>query len=72
MNLWYTIWIATLYDYNSLAELRGVVKLFLDKGADVESKGQDGRTPLSWAAENGDGAVVQLLLKKGAGVEPKD
>jgi ankyrin repeat protein len=43
-----------------------VVKLLLDKGADLQSKDKYGRTPLSWAAEKGHEAVVKLLLKKGA------
>ena len=38
-----------------------VVKLLLEKGAELESKDRDGRTPLSWAAENGQEAVVKLL-----------
>ena len=49
-----------------------VVKLLLEKGADVESKSSSSRTPLSWAAENGHEAVVKLLLEKGADVESKD
>ena len=49
------------------------MKLLLEKGADVESKDRHyGRTPLSWAAENGHEAVVKLLLEKGADVESKD
>jgi ankyrin repeat protein len=37
-----------------------VVKLLLEKGADVESKDEYGRTP--WrAAKNGHDAVVKLL-----------
>ena len=50
-----------------------VVKLLLEKGADVESKDRYyGQTPLSWAAEKGHEAVVKLLLEKGADVESKD
>ena len=37
-----------------------VVKLLLEKGAELESKDGWGRTPLSWAAENGHEAVVKL------------
>jgi ankyrin repeat protein len=49
------------------------VKLLLEKGADVESKGRgDGRTPLSWAAENGHEAVIKLLVEKKADMESKD
>jgi ankyrin repeat protein len=47
------------------------VKLLLEKGADVECKSDNGRTPPCWAAWNGRGAVVKLLLEKGADVECK-
>jgi ankyrin repeat protein len=44
-----------------------VVKLLLEKGAELETKDNyRGRTPLSWAAEKGHEAVVKLLLEKGA------
>ena len=44
-----------------------VVKLLLEKGAELETKDKKyGRTPLSRAAENGYEAVVKLLLEKGA------
>ena len=49
-----------------------VVKLLLEKGADVESKDKYGRTPLWRAAAHGHEAVVKLLLEKGADVESKD
>ncbi|KAF1968539.1 ankyrin [Bimuria novae-zelandiae CBS 107.79] len=39
-----------------------VVKLLLDKGADLELKDKYGRTPLLWAVAKGHKAVVKLLL----------
>jgi ankyrin repeat protein len=48
-----------------------VVRLLLEKGADVEAKAKYGETALSWAAANGHEAVVRLLLEKGADVEAK-
>jgi ankyrin repeat protein len=42
-----------------------VVKLLLEKGADVESKNRSGgMTPLSWATRNGHKAVVTLLRRE--------
>ena len=44
-----------------------IVWLLLEReGVDADSKDSNGRTPLSWAAENGREAVVKLLLEKGA------
>jgi ankyrin repeat protein len=48
-----------------------VVKLLLEKDADVESKSRNIRTPLSWAAKYRREAVVKLLFEKGADVESK-
>jgi ankyrin repeat protein len=49
-----------------------VVKLLLEKGAEVDSKDRKyGRTPLLWAVKNGHEAVVKLLLKKGADLQSK-
>ncbi|RYP52701.1 hypothetical protein DL769_010625 [Monosporascus sp. CRB-8-3] len=45
------------------------VKALLQKGVETDAKSAYGRTPLSWAAENGYAAVVKLLLEKGAGLE---
>ena len=44
----------------------------LTHGQSADLKDSDGRTPLSWAAENGHEAVVKLLLEKGAELESKD
>ena len=50
--------------------LEAVVKLLLAKdGVDPDPNDNWGRTPLSWAAENGHEAVVKLLLAKD-GVDP--
>jgi ankyrin repeat protein len=52
---------------------RVIVKLLLEKGAEIESKDDEyGRTPLSWAAKNGHKEIVKLLLDKGADMEAKD
>ncbi|RYO82031.1 hypothetical protein DL762_006805 [Monosporascus cannonballus] len=44
----------------------------LPRGEDVGLKDSNLRTPLSFAAEYGHEAVVQLLLEKGADIESKD
>jgi len=50
-----------------------IVKLLLDKGADLEPKdNQFGQTPLWWAARNEREAVVKLLLNKNDHLEPID
>ncbi len=48
-----------------------VVKLLLDRAADVNARGSDGRTALMEAAKR-DAAVVKLLLEHGADVNAKD
>jgi len=49
-----------------------VVKLLLERGAQIESMDVDRRTPLSWAAEKGHETVVKLLLERGAQIESRD
>ena len=48
-----------------------VVKLLLDRGADVKAKVNDGATPLWWPATEGKVEVVKLLLEKGADANEK-
>ena len=43
-----------------------MVKLLVEKGADLDSKDNDGQTPLSYAVSKGREAVVKLLIEKGA------
>jgi len=49
-----------------------VVRLLLEKGANIEARDNTGRTALHWAAERGREEVVQLLLDKGADIEAED
>jgi len=48
------------------------MKSLLDRGAELEAKDTDSRTPLLWATERGHEAVVKLLLDKGAELKTKD
>lgn len=49
-----------------------VVKLLLDAKAEVNSKGDRGDTPLTWAAVRGHMEAVKLLVEAGADMEHKD
>ncbi|CZR56859.1 uncharacterized protein PAC_06748 [Phialocephala subalpina] len=64
----------TALSYAAAHGHEAVVKLLLEKGAELETKDEyyGSRTPLSWAAEDGHEAVVKLLLEKGAELETKD
>ncbi|KAN0072779.1 ankyrin repeat domain containing protein [Elaphomyces granulatus] len=50
----------------------GVMKVLLEKGAELDSKSTNHRTPLSYAAGSGHEVVVKLLVEKGAELECKD
>ena len=62
------------HDINSLMlashlGLDGVVQLFLQDGLMVNTLNSTKRTALSWAAEAGNEAVVQLLLDRYANAD---
>jgi ankyrin repeat protein len=44
----------------------------IDAGAYISVRDEEDRTPLHWAADSGDVAMVQLLLEKGADINVKD
>jgi ankyrin repeat protein len=46
--------------------------MFLERGAVIGARNKDGRTPLHWAAQNGEKKVVQLFLEHGADVNARN
>jgi uncharacterized protein len=48
-----------------------IVKAFLDKGANIETKNDVGATPLIFASAKGQKDVVALLLDRGANINAK-
>ncbi|KAF7554286.1 hypothetical protein G7Z17_g3000 [Cylindrodendrum hubeiense] len=65
-------WGRTAISYATEKGHEAILKLLIDKGADIESENESGRTPLSWAAENGHDGVVRLLLDEGVDIESED
>ncbi|KAF7956242.1 hypothetical protein EAE96_005162 [Botrytis aclada] len=54
-------------------EQRKIVELLIDHKAGIEKQsGPDSRTPLSWAAGDGNLEIIKLLLRKKASLEAKD
>ena len=47
-------------------------KVLLDRGADIEHRSNDAKTPLLWAAMWGHLEVVQLLVERGANINVHD
>ncbi len=60
-----TIWAAR----NARLDL---MKLLLDRGAEVVGQDSQGRTPLMWAAFGNHAAAVRLLLQRGADPKHRD
>jgi len=50
----------------SRSDKRGILKLLINSGADIEQRGHNDYTPLHWAAVHGDAESVELLLSHGA------
>ena len=45
-----------------------VCQVLIDAGADIETKAEEGRSPLHWSCFSGALAVVKMLVEAGAGV----
>ncbi|KAK3940739.1 ankyrin repeat-containing domain protein [Diplogelasinospora grovesii] len=48
------------------SDWEGMVQLLLERGADINTGDKDGRTPLSYAAQEGGKNIAKLLLEGGA------
>jgi ankyrin repeat protein len=60
--------IVDLKNFAAMARIR----LLLKKGADVNAKDGNRRTPLMHAAQGGHDALCRLLIKKGADIDARD
>ncbi|GES62743.1 Mg2+ transporter protein, CorA-like/Zinc transport protein ZntB [Aspergillus terreus] len=56
----------------SMKDCPKVVEWLLDKGAEVDQKGDDGCTPLHLASMHGNNSMVLILLRYGAQIEQTD
>ena len=56
----------------SLKDFTAATKILLEAGANVETKNNDGTTPLAYASRDGRTTIVKLLLEAGANVEAID
>ncbi|GAP83288.1 putative ankyrin repeat domain-containing protein 29-like [Rosellinia necatrix] len=61
-----------LYSAAAIGGHTAIIKLLLEKGADIDLSHRYSGTPLCIAAENGHVAVVKLLLKRGARIDLGD
>lgn len=49
-----------------------VLKLLIEKGADINSADKDGNTPLRWAELESRTEVLRLLTERTTGIKPAD
>ncbi|PGH09649.1 hypothetical protein AJ79_05614 [Helicocarpus griseus UAMH5409] len=56
----------------SMTGYRQIIKLLVEKGANLEARDTEGKTPLMIAVESGEETTVELLLKHGVDLEAKD
>jgi ankyrin repeat protein len=61
---------AESYPWSAGPVYAAILDLFIEHGAYIDATGNRNYTPLSWAAECGYKMLVELLLDKGAKIEP--
>ena len=62
----------TALHYAAMKGHSEVVKLLVDKGADVMSEDTEGQTAMHWAVDGGHLEVIKMLVAKGADVGKQD
>jgi ankyrin repeat protein len=55
-----------------MVDLDAIAALLLEGGADIEAQNNKGKTPLHAVASAGSAAVLQLLVDRGARINPHD
>jgi ankyrin repeat protein len=63
---------ATVLMIASVKNNENIVKLLIDKGANVEAKDNYGHTALMYACQNNHITIVKMLIEAGADVNAKD
>jgi ankyrin repeat protein len=66
------VWALTVNAKKNKIKGKVMVKLLLDKGADINAQGGNYRDALQAASSGGHEQIAQLLLDKGAGVNAPD
>lgn len=61
-----------LLSYAAMYGHTNIMKLLIERGANVDKADRHGRTPLSWAAEHCHFGAVKLLVERGANVNAED
>jgi len=77
-NFGYIHMLIKAFQYNRMTSpgdiecLDAMIRLFKDKGANINAKSIDGYTPLMFAAMEGNNAMIHALLRHGASVSIKN
>jgi ankyrin repeat protein len=66
------MWAAGYAEGAGALDAEAVVKLVLDRGADIDARDNRGRTSLMMAADAGHAGMIDVLLARGAARDLKD
>jgi ankyrin repeat protein len=67
--------LVTLEDYDRYLDtpiVQEIVRMLIERGANVSAQDKDGRTPLHLASQAGQLEIAQMLIERGADVSAQD